>query len=236
MAKKINPFQENTLPPFVGFPTDALTFLKQLGKNNTREWFADNKVRYEQSIKEPMESLLSSLSEKLRGFDPDIVIEPKKAMYRIYRDVRFSRDKSPYKNWAAAAFTFKGFDRKTDPAFYFHFNTKELGIGGGMYAPSSEQLNHVRKAISKDVKSFRGILTDKKFLTWFPGLEGEVLSRVPQGYEKDHPEAELLRHKQFLCWTTSNPAVITEQEFFTTLTNACKAMAPFIKWLATNSR
>ena len=122
MAKRINPFEQDVLPPFDGFPRDTLRFLRDLKKNNDRDWFNDNKQRYEQHVKAPMLQLLATLAVRMKAVEADIVLEPKKAMYRIYRDVRFSSDKSPYKTWIAAAFTYEGYDRKHDPAFYFHIS------------------------------------------------------------------------------------------------------------------
>ena len=235
MAKHVNPFAEDDLPPFDGFPKDTLRFLSALKKNNNREWFTANKDRYENSVKAPMESLLSTLGAKLRTFDPDIAIEPKKAMYRIYRDIRFSADKTPYKTHAAAAFTYKGTDRKYGAAFYFHIAPGELGIGGGLYAPSSDQLKSLRENIAREHKQLTKILSEKKFVRHYGELWGDLLTRVPAGYPADHPAADLLRRKQFLCWTSLKPDVIHDSTFVAFLADHVQAMAPFVKWLAGRS-
>ena len=232
MAKHVNPFESDDQPPFAGFPADALAFFRQLKKNNTREWFAEHKDRYEENVKQPMEALLATLSTKLRNVVPEIAIEPKKAIYRIYRDTRFSKDKTPYKTWCAASFSHTGRDRKTAPGYYFHFNDKELGIGGGLYAPMPEQLKNIRAAIDRDHTQLLAILADKKFKKLFGELDGELLTRVPQGFDKEHPAAELLRRKQFLCWTTTDPKVITEEAFVDTLVTHITAMAPLVRWLS----
>ncbi|MFZ1730997.1 MAG: DUF2461 domain-containing protein [Bacteroidota bacterium] len=235
MARQINPFHEDTLPPFSGFPADTLRFLRELKKNNTREWFAENKDRYEQNVKEPMQMLLGGLAARLFMVDPEIVIEPKKAMYRIYRDVRFSSDKSPYKIWIAAAFTFRGFDRKNDAAFYFHITPEELGIGGGLYAPQGDRLKNIRKAIDADAAPLRAILKDKKYKRFFGKLTGEELARVPQGYDKEHPALDLLKKKQFLCWQTLPVALVTEADLLDKLVEHFSAMSPFVRWLVDHS-
>ena len=235
MARPVNPFHEDTLPPFDGFPKDTLRFLRELKKNNTREWFNANKDRYEQAVKEPMLMLLASLEARLRVAFPDVVLEPKKAMYRIYRDVRFSADKSPYKEWVAAAFTYRGFDRKNDAAFYFHFSPEEFGIGGGLYAPMGDRLKNLRKAIDTDASELHAILKDKTFRKYFGELQGEELARVPQGYDKEHPEAALLRKKQFLCWTTQPTATLADAAVVDLLMKHFSAMAPFVRWLADHS-
>lgn len=235
MPRLINPFQENTLPPFAGFPKDALRFLRELKKNNDRAWFAANKERYDQHVKEPMQTLLAGLATRLHPVDPEIVIEPKKAMYRIYRDVRFSADKSPYKAWTAAAFTYRGFDRKNDAAFYFHITPDELGVGGGLYAPMGDRLKNIRKSIDADAAPLHAILKHKMFKRYFGELGGEELARVPQGYDKDHPEADLLRKKQFLCWQTLPVSLVSEAALLDKLSGHFSAMAPFVRWLVDHS-
>ena len=231
----INPFHEDTLPPFDGFPKEALRFLRELKNNNSREWFAEQKDRYERQVKEPMVMLLASLAARLQVSHPDIVLEPKKAMYRIHRDVRFSPDKSPYKVWIAAAFTYQGFDRKTDAAFYFHIMPEEFGIGGGLYAPMGDTLKNLRKAIDEDPSGLHAILHDRSFKKFYGGLTGEELMRVPHGYDKEHPEAELLRKKQFLCWATLPVTTIHDASLVDTLTTHFSAMAPFVRWLVDHS-
>ena len=234
MAKFVNPFEEHILPPFGGFPTDAVKFLKQLKKNNTREWFETNKPRYESSIREPMETLLETLGGLLKQRIPEIHIDPKKAMYRIYRDIRFSHDKTPYKTWAAASFTFSAMDRKTAPGFYFHFSDSAVGVGGGLYAPDSNQLKNIRKAIDRDPSALRKCMADKKLMKYFGTMQGEQLTRVPKGYPADHPAADLLRLKQFLCWKEDEISLIYEPSFADFLAEHFSAMNPLVRYLADN--
>lgn len=235
MPRLINPFLEDAFPPFGGFPKDTLRFLRELKKNNTRAWFAENKERYERSVKEPMLALLAGIAARMQAFDPDIVLEPKKVMYRIYRDVRFSEDKSPYKEWVAAAFTYRGFDRKNDAAFYFHFSPEEFGVGGGLYVPQGDRLKNIRKAIDADASALRSILGEKSFKKYFGALVGEELARVPQGYDKDHPAVDLLKKKQFLSWKTLPVESITDVRMQDDLVKHFIAMAPFVRWLADHS-
>jgi uncharacterized protein (TIGR02453 family) len=235
MAKKINPFEQDVLPPFDGFPTDAIRFLRELKKNNDRDWFNENKSRFETSVKEPMLQLLAALAVRMKGVHPEIELEPKKAMYRIYRDVRFSKDKAPYKTWIAAAFTYQGFDRKQDAAFYFHITPEEVGVGGGLYAPAGDRLKNLRAAIDADAAELRGILKEKKFKKSFGELTGEELQRIPQGFDKEHPDADLLRKKQFLCWKALPTSVIRKAEFLDELAEDFAAMAAFVRYLAEHS-
>jgi uncharacterized protein (TIGR02453 family) len=236
MAKLSNPFHEDILPPFEGFPKDGLKFLKELKKNNNREWFTENKARYEASLREPMELLLGSLAEKLRVHEPDLVIEPKRSIYRIYRDVRFSKDKTPYKTHIAAAFSYKGLNKNNEPGFYFHISDVEVGIGGGLYMPSSDQVKNMRKALAQDAKEFKKILAAKKFTDHFTDIEGEKLTRVPQGFAPDHPDGELLKLKQYLCWKLLPPKTIFEDDFVSILVDHFLAMAPLVKYLAVHTK
>ena len=236
MAKLSNPFLEDMLPPFEGFPKDALKFLKELKKNNNREWFTENKPRYDSALREPMETLLGSLQEKLRIYDPDIVIEPKRSIYRIYRDVRFSKDKTPYKTHIAAAFSFRGLNKNNEPGFYFHISDVEVGIGGGLYMPSSDQVKAMRKSLGHDASDLKKILAEKKFVTLFGGMEGEKLARIPQGYAPDHPDGELLKLKQYLCWKLLPPKAIFEDDFLAVLTEHFVAMTPLVRYLAAHTK
>jgi uncharacterized protein (TIGR02453 family) len=233
--KTINPFEEDVRPPFDGFPEDALRFFRQLKRNNNREWFERNKPRYLESVRAPMESLLAGLGQKIRSFDANIPVEPKKAIYRIYRDIRFSKDKTPYKTQIAASFSYRGKERKTDAGFYFHLNDTAVGIGGGMYMPDADQLKSVRKAIALDAKPLIAALSGKKFIRLFGGLQGDMLARVPKGYPPDHPAAELLKRRQFLCWAEFEPSVALEAGFADLLFDHVKAMAPFVHYLAANT-
>ena len=229
-----NPFEEDTWPPFDGLPKDALTFLRALKKNNNREWFEKNKERYESSVKLPFLSLLHDLNEQLKNFDQEIHIDPRRSVYRIYRDVRFSKDKTPYKTWIAASFTFQSGDRKTSPGFYMHVAATEIIIGGGSWAPSPEQLVNIRQAISGHPEELRRILSENKFKKIFGALEGESMKTVPKGFEKDHPAADLLKMRQFLCSITREPEESLDQKFLKTAVEAFKAMTPFVKYLFEN--
>jgi uncharacterized protein (TIGR02453 family) len=129
----------------------------------------------------------------------------------------------------------RGFDRKTDAAFYFHITPEEFGIGGGLYAPQGDRLKNLRKAIDADAAPLRAILKEKTFRKYFEGLEGEELSRVPQGYDKEHPSADLLKKKQFLCWQTLPLSTIHDADLVDRLASHFSAMAPFVRWLVDHS-
>jgi uncharacterized protein (TIGR02453 family) len=236
MALRVNPFEEEGYPPFDGFPADTRVFLRSLARNNNREWFEKNKRRYEESVKEPMLALLGSLALRVKKIDPDLAIEPRSSMYRIYRDIRFSKDKTPYKTHVAAAFTFSGLDRKYDAGYYFHVSPAEVGVGGGMYMPSGPALKNLRAAIDRDSSALRSILKHPKFKKLFGELYGESLTRVPQGYEKEHPDADLLKRKQFFCWADLDAGIVEGPEFEDVLMKHFEAMTPLVKYLAQHSK
>ncbi len=231
MAKFANPFEVEDHPPFGGFTEDLLQFLRELDRNNTREWFTANKQRYEDSVRYPMELLLGTLGENLRKSIPDLVVDPKRSIFRIHRDVRFSQDKSPYKVSVAASFTFNGFDRKTDPCFYLHVTTEEAGVGGGLYAPMGDQIKKLRIAVDRDASGLRQILANKAFDKMFGGLMGDLYARVPQGYDKEHPDAELLRRRQFFSWASFPPESAVNDDFADVIERHMRAVEPLVRWV-----
>src|SRR5262249_10844565 len=161
-----------------------------------REWFQEHKSIYENSLKRPMENLISALAEDFQKFAPEMIASPKASAYRIYRDTRFSKDKSPYKTHVAAVFPRSGLGKHEGAGFYLHIAPSELLIGGGLYMPLPEELNVVRQKIGSDSVSFFKILRNQKFKKLFQTIGGEQLSRVPRGFAADHPAADYLRHKQ----------------------------------------
>jgi len=235
MKFKSNPFLEEGPPPFNGFPEDTFSFFRDLKRNNNREWFQDNKHRFESSVRAPMESLLAELGPALASEASDLTVDPKKSIYRIYRDTRFSKDKTPYKTWVAASFTFSDKDRKNDAGYYFHISDDEFLIAGGLYAPSPLQLKKLRAAIDADSATLRAILRDKKAKSLFGEMQGDSLARVPQGFNKDHPDADLLKRRQLLFWKNLNPDEARNRKVLNVLTKHFIVMTPFLRWLADNS-
>lgn len=235
MAKVINPFEEEIFPPFTGMPKDALVFLRGLKRNNNRPWFEKNKERYNASVVEPFRSLLQDLGEKLRTIDPDILVDPKKDVYRIYRDVRFSKDKTPYKTWIAASWTFRGGSRKTDPGFYVHIGAEEIFVGGGMWDQIPDKQKRLRKAIAADPAELTGIVEARAFRKRFGAIEGERLKLVPKGFDKEHPAAELLKMKQWLCGIEARPEASLEKQFVRLAADTYRAMIPFVRYLFEHS-
>jgi uncharacterized protein (TIGR02453 family) len=216
---------------FDGFSPEGLRFLTQLKRNNRRPWFLKNKETYEQQIKAPMIQLVQALNRELQSFAPEMVTEPKRAIYRIYRDIRFSKDKSPYKTHVSALFAPRGFEKHACAGFYFHFSPEEMLVAGGVYMPGPKELLAIRGYIAENSEALRRMIATRQFKQLFGQLEGEALSRVPKGFASDHPAADLLRYKQFLVSRTHPPTVIQGRELLPTLVQAFKVMTPFIQFL-----
>ena len=216
---------------FKGFSPDARKFLRALRKNNDRDWFNANKARYEASVKAPLIELVSDVGVDLDQYSPGYVTDPKRAVYRIYRDVRFSNDKSPYKTHVAAVFAIKGPEKHAGAGFYFHFSADELLVGGGVYAPGSSELLKIRQHIAADPDELRAIVKNPTFKKLFTCIEGEQLKRIPKGFPSDHPGADLLVYKQFLAGATLSASEVESPKISATITKHFKAIAPFIQYL-----
>src|SRR5215471_18144777 len=166
---------------FAGFPPEALKFLRSLARNNRREWFQPRKEIFETKVKAPMVELAEAVNAELLQFAPDHINDPKNAIYRIYRDTRFSSDKTPYKTHIAASFPWRGLPKHEGAGLYFHVSPTEVWIGGGMYAPQTTQLQAVREHIARNPRRLGSIVESVKFKRAVGALEGEQLQRVPRG-------------------------------------------------------
>ena len=139
-------------PPFDGFPKEGIKFLTQLKKNNNRPWFNKHKSEYEDFIKLPIQSLIASLKAPMAKVAPEIEVNPKRSMFRIYRDIRFSKNKAPYKTHVAAVFHLKG-NWQNSAGYYVHIEPKVIYVGGGIYMPDSTQLKKIRHAIADNPRA-----------------------------------------------------------------------------------
>lgn len=217
-------------PPFEGFPREGVTFLKKLRKNNTRAWFTKHKSEYEDLVKLPMQSLIAALRPHVAKFAPDIDIHPKRSMFRIYRDTRFSRDKTPYKTHVAAIFHPKG-HWQDSAGFYLHIEPDEVYVGGGIYMPTTGQLKRIRKAIVDRPKEFLSILHSRTFVRRFRAIEGEKLQRLPQGFPADHWMGEWLKYKQFLASVSWSEEECYSPKFISRVAAVYKDLYPLITFL-----
>lgn len=219
-------------PPFTGFSSDAIDFMKRLKRNNNRPWFEKHKEEYETFVKLPMQSLIVALQPYFETFAPEFDIHPKKSLFRIYRDIRFSKDKTPYKTHVAAHFVLRGKPKGVEGSgYYLHIEPGEVFLGGGIYMPDGDQLKRIRKAIASQSDRFLSILEQKQFKKTFKRLQGEKLQRVPQGYEPDHPMAEWLKYKQFFVWVEWGEAKSLREKFVTDTAEVFKAATPLVRFL-----
>jgi uncharacterized protein (TIGR02453 family) len=193
-------------PAFTGFRPEAIQFLADLKSNNDRAWFQPRKAEYERLLKEPLEALLVALDERFRTRGIPLRADPAKSPFRIYRDVRFSKDKSPYKTnvgaslpWAGDIADSSGIGSAAATAHasggYFHLEPGEIFVGGGVWHPDKSWIDAFRQRVASDAAGVHAVVDDQAFVSVFGGVRGDSLKRTPQGYSPDHPEAELLKLK-----------------------------------------
>jgi uncharacterized protein (TIGR02453 family) len=217
-------------PPFDGFPEEGLAFLRKLKKNNNREWFTAHKSDYEDFVRFPMQSLVSTLSVPMAGIAPEFDVNPRRSLFRIYRDTRFSNDKTPYKTHVAAVFHLRG--RWQDSAgFYLEIEPSNLYLGGGIYMPDSDRLKKIRKAVVARQDEFLAIVTSATFKKRFGALQGEKLSRGPAGFPPDHPMIEWLKHKSFFTGVEWKPAECLTPKFIDKIVKVYADLLPLIRFL-----
>jgi uncharacterized protein (TIGR02453 family) len=219
---------------FPGFPAEGLAFFSSLQRNNRREWFQPRKAIFEASMKQPMRELVVAVNSAMKSFAPDYVTDPDKAIYRIYRDTRFSKDKTPYKDHIAASFSRRG--DKAGAGYYFAVSHKEVAIGGGIYMPEPETLRAMRQHVAERHQEFRKIAGARAVRQLFTAVQGEQLSRVPKGYASDHPAADILRMKQYLLYVELPPDLATTPALYTEVVKHFRAMTPFVEFLNTPLR
>jgi uncharacterized protein (TIGR02453 family) len=207
------------------FPPEAITFLKGLEKNNKREWFQPRKETFDTKLKEPMLEFVEQINAELLKFAPDHITEPKKAVYRIYRDTRFSKDKTPYKTHLGAIFPRRGLGKDAAAGYYFHVSAKEVGIACGAYAPGPEQLLKIRRFLAENHKQLR------QSTKLMGKLQGSTLTRVPKGFDADHPAASLIKMKQWFWWVELDPALATSPKLKAEIIKRFREMAPMIELL-----
>ena len=216
---------------FTGFSPEALKFLKALKKNNDREWFQPRKETYERVWRKPMIELVTALHKEMAKFAPSYVQDPAKAVMRIYRDTRFSKNKTPYKTYIAAALRAKGLSKDGSASFYFHADEKGLLIASGVYAPAADELRAIREYMSEHHAEFRKLVKAPKLTALVGELQGDQLTRAPKGFDPEHPAADLHRRKQFYFAQTLPPEHLTTSAVYTELLTRIKALTPVTDFL-----
>jgi uncharacterized protein (TIGR02453 family) len=216
---------------FPGFSDEAFKFFRGLERNNRREWFQPRKDIFETEIRAPMLQLVELMNLGLARFAPDHVTDPNKAVYRIYRDTRFSPDKTPYKTHIAASFWHRKHEKHACAGYYFSVSHKEVEVAGGVYLPGPEQLLAIRQHLAEHCAEFRKLVTHRKLVALMEPLKGESLSRIPKGFLTNHPAADLIRMKQWLYYTSLDPAVAVGPALYGEVIERFRAMQLVIEFL-----
>lgn len=217
--------------PFKGFPAEGVAFMRALKKNNNREWFQPRLETYKTKVRAPMLDLVHALHVAMLQFAPAYVGEPAKCLYRVYRDVRFSKDKTPYKTRADALFWRTSLGKDTGAAFYIALSPEEVAVCGGLYMPSPAVLLAVRQHVLANSGQFRATFESKSVRRMMGELKGERTARMPKGFSADEPAAELLKHKRYVLTSTLSPDIITTPRLFREIIARFEAMTPFMEFL-----
>lgn len=217
-----------------------MKFLRDLAANNRREWFEAHRETYESALRSPMRFLVEEMDVRLATFAPEIVGNPKRSMFRIHRDIRFSKDKSPYKTNAACWFFHRGAGKQVGAGsgpdggaagFYFHLSPKSNFVGGGIWMPPRPQLQVIRAGIAERHREFERALGRAR-RAGFAALDGEgKLTRVPRGFDADDPAADWLRHSSFTTSFDMSTKEVLSPDLPKTLERAFRALTPFVRWL-----
>ena len=223
------------------FGTDSLTFFRGLSRHNAKPWFEAHREDYEGYVRAPLTALVREMDSRFADFAPEFVGDPKRSIFRLNRDIRFSADKSPYKTHAACWFFHVGGSSKAGreahgggAGFYFHLEPGASMLGGGCWMPPRPALNKFRVAIARDAKAFERIVRAPRLERGLGGLdEGSMLKRAPRGYDEDHPAARWLKFQSFTVGRKLTDAEVTGTRLTTILQGHYETMLPLVRWLNT---
>lgn len=218
---------------FAGFPADLFTFLHDLRDNNNRDWFNANKQRYTTSVVEPMGDFIRAMQPRLQAISKHYIADPKPhggSMFRIYRDARFSGDKTPYKTHVACHFRHTSGRNAHCPGFYVHLASDEVFFGGGIWRPPGPQLNLIRDFIADNARSWARIRNAPK-VTEIGGIQGESLQLPPRGFKAEHVHIDDLKRKSFLVMTHGPREATLQPGFMDQVTESFKRAAPLVRFI-----
>lgn len=214
--------------------SSTLKFLKDLKKNNNKSWFDKNRKRYEEAKADFLQFIQAAIDSYSKKDKTLTGIKAKDCIFRINRDVRFSKDKSPYKTNFGASINKGGRKAMNSAGYYFHLEPGQLFLGGGIYQPMPPELSKVRQEVDYSFPEFKKIIGSKKFKTVYDDMDKSkefLLSRVPKGYEADNPAAEYLKLKSYLAITQLNDRDVTSKNLLKKTTDAFEALKPLIDFL-----
>jgi uncharacterized protein (TIGR02453 family) len=208
----------------------VIQFLNELSENNNREWFQKNKKWYDES-REKVLFLTEVVINEIRKFDPDVpLLEPKDCLFRIFRDVRFSNDKSPYKT-NFGSFIAKGGRKSSYAGYYFHIEPSGSFVGGGIYMPAAEPLKAIRDYIAENGEEFLLLTNNKNFKKVYPEMMDDKLKTAPKGYSPDHEFINLLRYKSFAFSSQFDKSQILADNYIEKLVHSFKTLQPVNRFL-----
>ena len=213
------------------FTQGFLSFFAELEKNNNTQWFHANKQRYEQDVKLPLTNLVTDIIEQMQSEGEAIEVTAKDCILRVNRDIRFSKDKSPYNLHCTAFVSRAGRKDKSIPGLFIRLATDEIGIMGGCYQPSTKQLSAIRSAIAKKSDEFTQLIQQQDFVNRFGELRGEQAKRLPKEWQEDVEQQPLLANKQFYFSTMQPAAMLTQNDLLDELMAYWRAARPLNQFL-----
>ena len=224
---------------FPGFRPEALGFFRRLARHNTREWFERNRPVYQREVRDPLRALVEEMDVRLARIAPELVGDPRRSIFRIHRDVRFSADKSPYKTNAACQFYHRDAGRGAGQdaegagaGLYFQLADGECFVAGGICMPARPALEKIREALADDPSALDRIVTAPAFRRRFKAITEEaMLTRLPRGYQNGHPAARWLRYKSFTAYRALTDREIESPRLPATLARDFAALEPLVRWL-----
>jgi uncharacterized protein (TIGR02453 family) len=212
------------------FSPELFAFLAELREHNDREWFAANKERYEAHVLEPALAFIEDFGYRLQEISPHFAADPRRSggsLFRIYRDTRFAKDKSPYKTNTGMYFRHKRGKDVHAPGYYLHLAPGEVFAGGGIWHPDTPALTAIRDEIVRDPAAWSTATQLGDGLE----LAGDALKRVPSGYDKEHPHADDLKRKDYFAWVKLSEEAATAPGFLDHYTGVCTSVAPLMRFL-----
>lgn len=219
---------------FKGFSPELFRFLRELAKNNNRDWFNANKARYREYVVEPVCDFVDAMRPRLEKISNFYVADSRPhggSMFRIYRDMRYAKDKRPYKEHVGCQFRHSVGKDAHAPGFYVHIAVDEVLFGGGIWCPPNPVLHKIRTAIAEKPEQWQQITGNKSFNRRFGGLKGDGLQRPPRGFDKDHPLIEDIKRKSYFALQTVEPELALSPKFITEVERAFKSVSPLMAFI-----
>lgn len=213
------------------FDQDFQAFFKDLKANNNRDWFQDNKKRYEKSVKAPFQKFVADAIDRMQGYDPTCKIQPKDAIFRIHRDIRFSKDKTPYKTQVSAVVGRGGKKEMALTGMYIEIGDGHARVYGGVYMPTKDQLQAIRQEILYNQEDFSKLIKDKGFVKYFKEIRGEKNKRLPSEFVEIQDEQPLIANKQFYYYSDLDSKLITSDNLLDEMFTRFESSLPVRQFL-----